>query len=94
VRQAQARHVEAALLPIIPAKTMTGTKATPRITYRRLAKEGVQRVEDMKSKLFRLNRDHTEYGLSNGDWRDVLYMGKRFVLPVGCTPRKSRRING
>jgi len=90
-RQVQAKHVTAAASqPAI--KMITPTKPLRHITYRRLQKEVAQRAEDVKS--FRLKKEYTEYGSSNGEWRNVSCTGRRYVLPDGCAPRKSRRING
>ena len=91
-RQIQAKHVAATSQPAIPSKALTPTKPPRQITYPRLQKEAAQRAEDVKS--FRLNKEYTEYGSSNGEWRSVSCTGKRYVLPQGCAPRKSRRING
>jgi len=91
-RQVQARHTAIAPHPPIPLKTMTPPKPPPQITYRPLQREAEFRLEDIKS--FRLGKDYTEYGSSNGEWRNVSRTGKRWALPAGCTARRSRRLNG
>jgi len=90
--QVQAKYTAIAPQPPIPIKTMSPSKASRQITYRPLQREARFRLEDIKS--FRLTKDYSEYGSSNGEWRNVSRTRKRWTLPAGCTARRSRRLNG
>jgi len=63
------------------------------LTYVPMQREAGQRQADIKTKSFQMTGDYTQYGSSDGGWR-LVPVGRRFVLPNGCAPRRSRRING
>jgi len=64
--------------------------APKQIAYVPLAREAKARADDTAKTAFRLEAPYTEYGSTNGAWRDVP-SGRRFVLPAGCAPRRSKR---
>ena len=64
-----------------------------RITYKPLQREAAKRREDVQSSVLKLAKDYTQYGSSNGDWRNVICIGKRFALPPGCEKRRSMRLS-
>lgn len=68
------------------------TPAVKQIGYVPLAREAAQRQNDTSAKSFHMtNGSYTEYGSTNDGWRDVP-CGRRFVLPAGCAPRRSKRL--
>jgi hypothetical protein len=87
-RVAQARRT------VCRPKTSVTTQIIPppkRIKYHPVEREALWRKRDLESQLFGLNGDYTNYGSTNGGWRDV-GIGKRYCLPNGCAPRRSQRL--
>jgi hypothetical protein len=66
-------------------------RAPQRIEYSPLAREAEARQADTTSMSFKFTKGpYTAYGSTDDGWRDVA-PGRRFVLPSGCTPRRSKR---
>jgi hypothetical protein len=60
------------------------------ITYRPMEREAQKRKQELESRLFGLIGSYTEYGSTEGGWREKVG-GRRYVLPAGCSPRRSTR---
>jgi hypothetical protein len=90
---AAAAQAAAAALAVVQTQKVPATAPAPKqIEYIPLAREAAQRQNDTASTAFRMTKGpYTEYGSSDDGWRDVPY-GRRFVLPAGCAPRRSRRL--
>ena len=71
----------------------TNRKDPLRIGLQPYEREARGRRADVKLKSFGLIGGYEEYGSTDGDWRQVP-ANKRFILPPGCAPRRSRRLNG
>lgn len=69
------------------------TQTAPKeIEYVPLAREAQRRQHDTTLTSFRMTKGSydTAYGSTDDGWRDVR-IGRRFVLPEGCAPRRSKR---
>lgn len=81
--------------PTVPMPAPNPPRCQPaarRIKYVPLAREAKARQDDTTGESLQLNRGpYSAYGSTNDGWRDV-YIGRRFVLPAGCAPRRSQRL--
>jgi hypothetical protein len=91
----KATALPAAALPVQappPLSTHNSQPANRRIGYIPMAREAQARQNDTANDTFRLTKGpYTEYGSTDGGWRDVP-CGRRFVLPDNCAPRRSKRL--
>jgi hypothetical protein len=69
------------------------TNAERRTDYIPLRREAEKRKAELTSQALKLTKSYEEYGSTDGDWRLAPTKG-RVVLPPGCAPRRSRRLNG
>lgn len=71
----------------------TPLETVKRIQYRPLEREAERRRDDLKRLAFKIVGKYEDYGSTDGEWRNVPMDGKkRIVLPLGCAPRRSRRL--
>lgn len=61
--------------------------------YTQLSREAEKRKAELTTSALKLTRPYEQYGSTDGDWR-LVPTKNRVVLPPGCAPRRSRRLNG
>jgi len=85
-RLQMARRAPAAPIPAPPPQA-----APKQIEHPGLVREAKDRQADTTSLSFKFTKGpYTAYGSTDDGWRNVA-SGRRFVLPAGCAPRRSKR---
>jgi len=68
------------------------TNAENSPNYTPLRQEAEQRRAELTTSALKLTKPYEQYGSTDGDWRLVPTRG-RVVIPPGCAPRRSKRLN-
>jgi hypothetical protein len=87
-------HITAANAAILPFQQLQeNRKPVKRIGCKPYEREAGHLQADLAKMSFGLVGDYRAYGSSDGEWRKVPTTKRRLIIPIGVSPRRSRRLN-
>jgi hypothetical protein len=87
-------HITTANAAILPFQQLQeNRKPVKRIGSKPYEREARHLQADLAKMSFGLVGDYRAYGSSDGEWRKVPTTKRRLIIPMGVSPRRSRRLN-